>query len=157
MGLIRIQPARKAGQQVVVAQMTPTSAAAIAIGEPVQRSSADPELIEAFTGGTTVTGLVGFAMAAVVAGTPSFGTTIPVAIATADQEFLAQVYDVSGVAVATAAAGTHEGNDFGLIEPTAGEWYVDEEDTTNVHVFVTKVFTELNAVLFKVIPSVIGQ
>jgi len=157
MGLIRIQPSRKPGRHIEIRQMTPTASVTLAIGEPVQRNSSDPELIEAFAGGATVTGLVGFAMAPVTAGTPGFGTTIPVAIANVDTEFLAQVWDVSGGAVATAAVGTHEGNDFGLVEPTAGYWYVDEEDTTNVHVFVTKVITEINAVLFKVISTVLAN
>ena len=156
MGLIRIQPSRRSAS-FETRNLTPTASATIAIGEPVQRNASDPELIEAFTGGSTVTGLLGFAMAAVTSGTPAFGTTIPVAIADADTEFLGQIYDVSGAAVATAAKATHEGNDYGLIEPTAGEWYVDEEDETNVHVFVTQVLTHLNACLFRVIGTVIGS
>ena len=156
MGLIRIQPARRASGFIQVQQLTPTASAAIQIGEPVQRNASVPSTIEAFAGGATVTGLLGFSLGIVVAGTPAFGSTVPIAMADTEVEWLAQIYDVSGGAVATAAKATHEGNDYGLIEPTAGQWYVDEEDETNVHVFVTKVITEINACLFKIISTVAG-
>lgn len=135
--------------------MTPTSSATIALGEPVQRNSGDPELIEAFAGGATVTGLVGTAQGRVAAGVLEFGTQIPVAIATRDVLWLGQIYDVSAGAIATAAAATHEGNQYGIVEPTAGEWFIDEEDTSAVVLTVERIFTQLNAALFRWIASAI--
>lgn len=156
MGLIRIAPAVVPYGAFEAEMMTPTSAATIALGEPVQRNAGNPEQIEAFAGGATVTGLVGFAAGIVTAGTPEFGTKILVYKANANTQFIGQIYDVSAGALATAAAATHEGNNYGLVEPTAGEWYVDEEDTGDVHVTVTRVLTGLNACLFRVISTVIG-
>lgn len=152
MGLHHFQPARRSSGAPEIRNIQPTSAATLTLGEPVQRNSTDPELIEAHAGGTTVTGILGVAMAGVTSGTPDFDTVIPVAIANVDQEFLGQVYDVSESAVATAVVGTHEGVSFGMVE-SGGNWYVDEEDTTNVVLRVTKVLTDINCVLFKFLPS----
>jgi hypothetical protein len=155
MGFIYFQPSQSRSAPEIQ-QMTPTSSATIAIGEPVQRNATDDELIEAHTGSTTVTGIVGVALGVVTAGTPAFGSTIPVAIASSEVLFLGQIYDVSASALATAAAGTHEGNSYGFVEPTAGEWYVDEEDTTDIVLQVQKIFTGLNAVLFRFLASAIA-
>jgi len=157
MGLIRFQPAVKPDRGFEVRQLTPEAAATIAIGEPVQRNAGSPEFIEAHAGGATVTGILGVALAPATTGTPLFGSTIGVAMANTDTEFLGQIWDVSGGAVATAAVGTHEGVSFGYVEPTAGEWYVDEEDTTNVVLRVTRVIPQWNAVLFKFLASAIGS
>lgn len=135
---------------------TPTSSATLTIGEPVQRNSSDPEQIEAHAGGATVTGILGTAMGTVASGTvPHPGSKVMVAIANRKTLWLGQIYDVSESAVATAAVATHEGNTYGMVEPTAGEWYVDEEDTSNVVLRVVKVLTPINAVLFRWIGSAI--
>lgn len=155
MGFIPIQPSRSQ-QAPEYLQMDPSASVTLTIGEPVQRVSGTPSQIEAFSGGGTVLGLVGFNQGKVVSGTPEIGTTTPVAVARQDTLYMGQIYDVSESAVATAVVTTHEGNDYGLIE-AGGNWYVDEEDETNVHVFVVKVLTELNAVLFRVIASVIAD
>ncbi len=154
MGLFHFQPARRASGAPEIRNLQPTSSATLTLGEPVQRNSSDPELIEAHAGGATVTGILGVAMAEVDSGTPDFDTVIPVAIANVDQEFLGMVYDVSGSAVATAAAATHEGVSFGMVE-VGGNWYVDEEDTSNVVLRVTKVLPDINCVLFKFLSSAV--
>jgi hypothetical protein len=156
MGLMPFQPARKAEGSCEVRQMTPTASASITNGAPVQRNATDPEKIEEATGGATVTGIIGVAIAAAVSGTPEFGDTIPVAIASQDQEFLGQIWDVSGGVVALPVKATHEGVEFGVVEIST-RWYVDEEDTTDHVVRVTKVFPEIYAVLFKFISTAIGE
>jgi len=154
MGLIYFQPSRREGPPEII-HYPPTSSATLALGEPVQRNSSDPEQIEAHAGGATVTGILGTALGTVTSGTVPFGSTVQVAIARRDTLWLGQIYDVSASAVATAAAGTHEGNEYGMVEPTAGEWYVDEEDTSNVVLRVVKVLPKINACLFRWIGSAI--
>ncbi len=154
MGLIYFQPSRREGPPEIL-HYEPESSATIALGEPVQRNSSDPELIEAHAGGATVTGILGTALGTADAGEVPFGSTVQVAIARRDTLWLGQVYDVSAGAVATAAKATHEGNEYGMVEPTAGEWYVDEEDTSNVVLRVVRVLPQINAVLFRWIGSAI--
>lgn len=154
MGLIYFQPSRFGAAPEII-HYQPTSSATLALGEPVQRNSGDPELIEAHAGGATVTGILGTSMGLVTSGVVPYGSTVQVAIARRDTLWLGQVYDVSASAVATAAAGTHEGNTYGMVEPTAGQWYVDEEDTSNVVLRVVKVLPKINAVLFRWIGSAI--
>lgn len=156
MGFIAFKPSRRPSGSWEVEDMTPHGSATLAIGEPVQRNSSDPELIEPFAGGATVTGLLGFSGAVVTSGVPNYRTKITVYKANLDTEFIGQIWDVSEGVVATVAAATHEGNQYGIVEPTAGEWYIDEEDTSDVVVTVTRVLDEINAALFKVISSAIG-
>lgn len=153
MGLIHFQPSRKAGGDIEVRNIAPDAAATFTLGSILARDT-DPELIVEHGGGSTVTGILGVAMGGCTAGVPTFGSKVPVAIATVEQEFMGQVWDVSGSAVATAAAGTHEGVSFGVVKIN-NDWYVDEEDTSNVVVRVTKVMPEINAVLFKFLASAI--
>jgi hypothetical protein len=153
MGLQYFQPSQSQ-EAPVIAQMTPTNAATLTLGEPVQRNSGDPELIEAHAGGATVTGIVGVALGAVTSGVPAFGSTVPVALATRNVLMLGQIWDVSEGVVATASLATHEGVQFGMIEQS-NRWYVDEEDVTHVVLRVVKVLPEINAVLFRWIGSAI--
>lgn len=154
MGRHAIQPSRRAAGTPEIRQMVPTAAADLTKGEPVQRNAADPDLIEAHAGGATVTGILGFAMGPVSAGEPAYGDTIPVAIANTDTEFLGQMMNAGSLV--TPVAATHLGVSYGLIEVN-GAWYVDEADTTNVVVRITEVFPDIGCVLFKVLPSAIGQ
>ena len=155
MGLIPFQPARWTGNGPEVRQELPEASATISIGTPLQRD-ANPEYVEEHAGGATVTGIVGVAMATVAAGTPAFGTKIPMAVAGLGMEFLGQIWDVSESEVATPVLATHLGNDFGMVK-ISGNWYVDEEDTTNVVLIVTAIYPDIKAVLFKFIHSAIGD
>jgi hypothetical protein len=154
MGLIYFQPSRRESAPEIL-HYTPTSTATLALGEPVQRNSGDPELIEAHAGGATVTGILGTALGTVTSGTVPFGSKVQVAIARRDTLWLGQIYDVSASAVATAAVATHEGNRYGMVEPTAGQWFVDEEDTSDLVLRVVKVYPQINAVAFRWIGSAI--
>ena len=139
-----------------ILHMTPTSSATLALGEPIQRNSGTPSQIEAHDGGATVTGIVGTALGTVASGTvPHPGTKVMVALANTRTLWLGQIYDVSASAVATAAVATHEGVQYGMVEPTAGEWYVDEEDESNVVLTVVRVLTQINCVLFRWLESAI--
>jgi hypothetical protein len=154
MGLIYFQPSA-GSEPPEILHYTPESSATLTLGEPVQRNSSDPELIEAHAGGATVTGILGTALGTVAAGViPHVGTKVQVAIANRKTLWIGQVYDVSASAVATAAVATHEGVQFGMIE-AGGRWYVDEEDTSNVVLRVVRVHLQLNAVLFRWIGSAI--
>jgi hypothetical protein len=153
MGLIYFQPSA-GSEPPEILHYTPEGSATLTLGEPVQRD-ANPELVEAHVGGATVTGILGTALGTVTAGAiPHVGTKVQVAIANRKTLWLGQVYDVSASAVATAAVDTHEGVQFGMIE-AGGNWYVDEEDTSNVVLRVVKVLTHINAVLFRWIGSAI--
>ena len=153
MSAFHFQPARRASGAPEIRQITPESSATIALGEVLQRDT-NPEFVEPHAGGATVTGILGISMGVVTAGTPAFDNVVPVAIANVDQEFLGKVWDVSGSVVQTAAVATHEGVSFGVVK-ISGQWYVDEEDTTDVVVRVTKVLLDINAVLFKFLASAV--
>lgn len=146
-----IQPAKLGGLNAPqVLGVTPEASATFSLGAPVALSSG--ELIE-FAGGATVTGLLGFAGQACTSGDPDFGDEVEVFIADENVEFMAQVYDSGGAAVRDLAdAAPSIGDQLGLVE-VSGEWYVDEDDSTNVVVEITKVYVEHNVVLFKVIAS----
>ena len=153
MGLIYFQPSRGSEPPEVI-HYTPTSAATLTLGEPVQRNVTDTEQIEAHAGGATVTGILGTAMGTVTSGTCPYGTKVAVAIANRKTLWLGQVYDSGGGAVQTTTAALHEGVEYGMVE-VSGRWYVDEDDVTNVVLRVVKVLPQINAVLFRWIGSAI--
>ena len=153
MGLQAISPSRRGSGAFEVREFFPDGSSTFRIGAPVARDS-DPEEITEHAGGATVTGLLGFAMQDVTSGVCAFGTNCQVAIANADTEFIGQLINVA--TIVTPAAGTHLGVDYGLLK-VSNEWYVDTQDESNIHVTVTAVFPAILAVLFKVIPSVIGE
>jgi hypothetical protein len=153
MGLIYFQPSA-GSEPPEILHYTPESTATLTLGEPVQRDT-NPELIEAHAGTTTVTGILGTALGTCVSGVvPHPGSKVMVAIANRKTLWLGQVWDVSASAVATAAVATHEGVEFGMVE-ASGNWYVDEEDTSNVVLRVVRVLPQINAVLFRWIGSAI--
>lgn len=155
MGQLHFQPSRSNLSAPEVVNGEPEASATISLGAPVARNSGDASKFEEHAGGATVTGIVGVAMQAVASGAPDFGTEMQVAKAGPNQEFLGQVYDSGGSAVATVAGdGTYLGNDYGMVE-VSGDWYVDEDDTSDVVLTVTKELPEINAVLFKFISSAI--
>jgi hypothetical protein len=154
MGLIYFQPSQ-GSEPPEVLHYAPTSAATLTLGEPVARDGSDPEQVAAHAGGATVTGILGTAMGTVASGSmPHPGSKVMVAIANRKTLWLGQVYDISASAVATAAAATHEGVQYGMVE-VGGSWYVDEEDVTHVVLRVVKVLPQINAVLFRWIGSAI--
>jgi hypothetical protein len=153
MGLIYFQPSRVRSVPEIL-HIAPTSVATLTLGEPVARDGGDPELIAAHAGGATVTGIVGTALSPVTSGAMPFGDTVMVAMANTTDLWIGQIYDVSASAVATAAVGTHEGVEYGMVE-AGGRWYVDEEDTSDKVLRVIKVLPQLNAVLFRWLESAI--
>lgn len=153
----QIQPSRNAEGSPEVRQMVPLPAATFRKGAPVARDATVTEQITEFAGGATVTGLLGFAAGKVTAGVPEFGATVPIYIADPNVDWLMQVYDSGGAALRTVTGdGTFEGNEYSLIK-VASEWYLDEDDVTAKIFRVVKEFPEINAVLCRLIPSVIGQ
>ena len=153
MGLIRFQPSQFRANAPEIIHYPPEASATFAIGAPLQRDS-NPEFVEEHAGGSTVTGIVGTALGPSTSGSPAIGDKVPVAMADTTTLWLGQVYDVSGSAVATAAVGTHEGVQFGMIK-VGNDWYVDEEDASNVVLRVIKVLPKINAVLFRWIDTAI--
>ena len=157
MGLIHIQPSRNAEGAPECRQMIPAAAATFRKGAPLARDGSVTEHVTEHAGGATVTGLIGFAGARVTAGVPDFGATIPVYLAEPNVDWLMQVYDTGGGALRTVSGdGTFEGNEYGFIK-VSNEWYLDEDDTTAKIFRVVKELPEINAVLCRLIPSVIGQ
>lgn len=161
MGFVHIQPAARADGPWEVRNFSIESGATFKQGAPVARDGTNTENVEEHAGGATVTGLLGFAMVGVSSGVPeakgdvAYGATIPVALANDDTEFMGPLLNAD--AIVTPVKATHEGVSYGLIKhSTLLYWGVDEADTTNVHVRITRVFPELKLVAFKVLPSVIG-
>lgn len=159
MGLIHFQPARSS-KVPEIREFPVESSATIALGAPLQRDGTNTDEVEEHAGGDTVTGIIGVALQGATAGTPDFGEKIQVAIASEDQEFLGQIRDSGGSTWPTITNdGTYEGNEYGIIEVN-GNWFIDEDDTTDVVVRVTKELPGIGgsgAVLFKFIPTAIGQ
>ena len=156
-GLIHIQPAQRASGAPEYTEFAIQAAATFNQGAPLQRD-ATPSDIEEHAGGATVTGLVGFAMFGATAGVPEakgstgYGTTMLVAIANTDQQFLGQLTNAGSI---VAPDSGNLGVSYGLLK-VGSDWFVDETDTTNVHVTVTHIYANIKAVLFKVISTVIG-
>ncbi len=157
MGLTRIQPSRRAAGPPEYKEFLIQGSATFPHGAPMQRDTVEGE-IEEHAGGATVTGLVGFAAFGVAAGVPAgkgstaFGTKVTVAIANADQVFVGMM--INSTTIQTPNAGNN-GTDYGLVK-VSGEWYVDEADETNVHVWITDFDANRKLVFFKVIGTVIG-
>ena len=158
MSLVRFKPARTNLSAFEVRNALPEGTATIAIGAPLQRNSSNTDQLEEHAGTSTVTGIVGVSGVIVTAGTPVFRSDMLYYVATKDIEFVGQVYDVSASAVATVSTtpGTYEGNTYGFVK-ISGNWYVDEEDTSNVVLTVTKEMPQMNAVLFKFIESAVSD
>lgn len=162
MGYVAIHAARKSGGAPTIQNFPIESAASFKQGSPVARDGTNTENIEEHAGGATVTGLLGFATVGVSAGLPEakgdtpYGTRIPVEMASDDEvDWIGMLLNAD--AIVTPDPAVHEGVSYGLIKHSVdGWWGVDEADTTDVHVRVIKCLPEVNCVLFKVLPSVIG-
>ena len=152
------QPARLGGLGAPESEdMVPTASATFSLGAPLQRNSSNKDTIEEAAGGATVTGIIGIAGQPCASGVPNFGAKVQVFRVTDQISVLGQVYDSGGAAVATVAGdGTYLGNTYGIVK-VAGDWFVDEDDTTNVVLTVVKELPELNAVLFTFIGSAIAD
>lgn len=138
-----------------VAEYAPQAAATFTLGAPLQRD-ASPEFVEEHAGAATVTGILGVALQACAAGVADFGSRIQVAKAEQNIEFLGQVIN-AGVIQAIAGDGTHLGVAYGMLKHTDDTWYVDQADTTNVVLTVTKELPQIDCVLFKFLASAIAD
>lgn len=161
MGLIHFQPSRKSDPGFDVREFPVEASATFTIGAPLQRDSSNKDECEEHAGSSTVTGIIGVAMQAVAtAGVPDFGSKVQVAVASKDVEYIGQIYDTGESVVATILDdGTYEGKTFGFIK-VSGNWYLDEDDTSDVVAIVTKEMPGIGgagAVLFKFIASAIGE
>lgn len=163
MGLIHFQPARRTSE-FEVADFALKSDAAFKRGAPVKRNATATQILE-FGGGTDVTGLLGFAMGGALAGLPAakgtyaYGTTVAVAMANEETEYMGQLISaVNGTIVTPAASNVRT---YGIVKNTSGdntdEWFIDVSETTSLILTVTRIFPEIKAVLFKLIPTVIGS
>lgn len=146
-----IQPSKLNGLGAPeVMPYTPATGQTWLIGAPISLTTG--EAVE-FAGGATVTGLLGFALQGCASAVPDFGDQVEVAIASDQVAFFAQVYDSGGGAVRDVSVSAPTvGSQYGLVK-VSSEWYLDEDDTSDVVAEVTKILTELNGVLFKVIAS----
>ncbi len=152
---IRIQPSRHPhGEVALFDNRTIKASEAFIRGAPVELLSG---LAAIFPGGTDVTGLYGFATEDVVAGLSLGANTAQVNIAVADRStiFMGQLINAT-VVVAPDIANVDV--DYGLVVE-ANEWFVDEADTTNVHVKVIDfdLDIDIGVVFFKVLESVLAQ
>jgi len=158
MGLTRIQPSRRASGPPEYKQFAIQAAATFPQGAPLQRDTVESD-IEEHAGGSTVTGIIGVAMFGVSSGVPAakggiaYGTTLTVAIANGDTEFVGML--INSTTIQTPAAG-NDGTNYGLVK-VSGEWYVDEADTTNVHVTVTGFDANRKLVFFKFLASAVSN
>lgn len=154
--MIRFKPARTSLGAFEIRNALVNSSATINVGDPIRRNSSNTDEIEEHPAGGTTTGFLGIAGAPAVSGTPDFGSDLLYYVLNQQTEFVGQVYDVSASAVITISTtpGTYEGNSYGLIQ-ISGNWYVDEEDTSQVVIRVTEEMPEINAVLFKFLTAAI--
>lgn len=156
-GLIHFQPSRS-NLAPEIRNENIQSSATFTIGAPLQRDTVEDD-VEEHAGGATVTGIIGVAMVGVASGVPAakggtaYGTTIPVAIAGQTVEFLGQLINSGTVQTPD---DSNEGTQYGMIK-VSNNWYVDEADTSDVVLTVTKVLPEIKAVLFKFLASAIAD
>ncbi len=162
MGLIQFQPSRRQSE-FEVANFDLKSDAAFLRGAPVKRNSTPNQILE-FGGGTDVTGLLGFAMGGAASGLPAalgeyaYGTKVTVAMANADTEYLGQI--IASVNTDPITPVASDLRTYGIVKNTTGgntgAWFIDQSETTSLILTITRIFPEIKAVLFKLIPSVIG-
>ncbi len=158
MGLIAFQPSQRASGAPEYREFDIQASATFTIGAPLQRDST-PADIEEHGGGATVTGIMGVAMFGATSGVPalkgstSYGTKMIVGIANTDQLFLGQMMNASVLQTPNSA---NLGVDYCMIK-VSSSWYVDEADESNVVLTILKIMPDIKAVLFKFIPSAIGQ
>jgi hypothetical protein len=157
MGLQRFQTARRASGPPEIAEFDIEATATFSAGAPVQRD-ATPNFIEEFAGGAVVVGIVGVALFGVEAGVPAgkgstaFGTRVLIEIANHDQEFWGQLTNGGSVVSPSSA---DEGVEYGVLE-VGGEWFVDQADTGDVVLTVTRAYPEIDTVLFKFLASAVS-
>ena len=156
MGLIPFQPAQRASGAPEYREFDIQAAATFATGAPMQRDTT-PSDIEEHVGTTTVTGIIGVAMFGSSTGVPdgkgstAYGTKMIVGIANTDQLFLGQLTTASAVVTPTKS----DIQDYGMLK-VGSNWFVDQDDTGNVVLQVVKIYPNIDAVLFKFIPSAIS-
>lgn len=156
MGLQRFQTARRASGPPEIAEFDIEAAATFPAGAPVTRD-ATPNFVEEHPGGATVTGILGVSLFGADTGVPegkgstAFGTRVLVEIPNHDQEFWGQLSNAGVVVTPTSA---DEGVEYGMIK-VAGEWFVDQADVGDVVLTVTRVYPEIDTVLFKFLASAV--
>lgn len=150
---IRIQPA-KFGHSAVpnVQGYTPNASLTLLRGAPVTFDVANDELIE-FPGTTTVTDLLGFALADCTAGVSDSPDGQVLVAKAKNQEFAGQC--IASAAVVTDLSSVVVGTDYGLLKDSDGQWYVDLDDETNVVAMITRVDDDLDIVWFRIIDSAV--
>ena len=156
MGLIPFQPAQRASGAPEYREFDIQASATFTHGSPMQRD-ATPSDIEEHDGGAVVTGIIGVSLFGVDSGVPSakgstaYGTTVIVGIANADQLFLGQLSASSAVVTPTSA----DKRTYGMIK-VVDDWYVDQDDTTDVVLQVITTYPNIKAVLFKFLTASIS-
>ena len=157
MGLIRFQPSRRSAGPVEYKEFDIQASATFPQGSPLQRDTVESD-IEEHAGGANVTGVIGVSMYGVSSGVPAakgstaFGTRLTVAIANLDTVFVGTM--INAGTVQTPDSG-NDGTDYGFLK-VSGEWYVDEADTSNVHLTVVDFDANRKIVFFKFIASVVS-
>ena len=112
--------------------------------------------VQEHAGGSTVTGLYGFALFGATSGAPSggFGSTMGVSRATRTTVFSGEMLTGgAGGTKKTDLSAVTKDQRYGLIKSSAGDWYVDFDDTTDVMVEIVGKDPKNGIVLFKVIES----
>lgn len=149
------------GTPVIKSYVRGSGTAWTVIGAPVTLSSG---VIDEHPGGSTVTGILGFALALPTAG-PGYNAAnsnvvlqvanradyVPVAMATHSMVFVGTITSGQSTTLVTPAAANLR--TYGIIKQVAGDWSVDSSDTTDVVVRVVAFDAANKLVWFKVIGS----
>ena len=149
MGLIAFQPAQRASGPPEYREFDIDGSATFTIGAPMQRAGT-PSDIEEHSGGSDVTDLIGVALFGATSGVPalkgstSYGTKMTVGIANLDQLFLGQL-TASGAVVTPAVSDIRT---YGMLK-VGNDWFVDQDDTSQVILQVVTIYPNIDAVLFK--------
>ena len=156
MGLIPFQPAQRASGPPEYREFDIDGSATFTIGAPLQRAGT-PSDIEEHSGVTDVTDLIGVALFGATSGVPAakgstaYGTRMTVGIANLDQLFLGQLTAASAVVTPTDS----DIRTYGMLK-VSNNWYVDQDDTTDVILQVVKIYPNIDAVLFKFLAASIS-
>jgi hypothetical protein len=152
---IRFQPAKFGQSEVAnVQSYDPYSTVTAYRGAPVQYDVANDGII-VHPGTTTVIDILGIILHDIVAGVSDDPAGLCVVAKAKNQEFIGQVV-AGGVdvdVVLTDLSGISIGDQYGMIINTAGEWFVDFSDTTNVVLEIARIDDDLDIVWFKFLDS----
>ena len=147
-----MQPARQKGSAGNVPDVVTLLAASLTISKgQVVKNSAGTAIVHPLV--TNVLLVYGVTLEADVSGTSDGVDSTLLHIARADTltEFVSKVVNSSGV-IQTDLSGLSVGDTHGILT-NSNQDYVDQDDTTNVLVTLTKIDDELDIVWFSFIPS----